>query len=529
MEKISIKKPRLRWLFGGVGFHNNEATMYKIMNEKFKNEGVLKTFNEISPTFSRVFAGYADWTKSAMDSFAEYYDLTFRKSGTVLYLVPGRMPFPDDYFDIYEYCEKVAKNLSYLINEKKLTKIRYYCVTNELSCGNSCAYLSRNLDLFKKLHTELYYAFKRHNVDVGLLATDCSELSNLHQIRWASENMDEITDAYCAHTYVRGYTTEDSDMHDFYYEVYESLVKIALRREKRFILGEYGIKAPDKQNEVMSNDVYYGVDIPESENMAPLSVAEVSIAAINAGCLATVYWSMFDYPDPFLKEDGDTEEEKARFDAARFSGHGISIRYNKNGLLKWCDDENDYSSRAMLYVMGYFAKLFKKNSRVLKIEKSDSLIRCAAVTNSDGSVSVIIVNRHQNDAEIYFDIEHNVDKPFRKYVYEADNVPYNEFNDLQKFSELVAVQNGEFNVKLRKNSVVFLTTDYKDRKPSEISGIEFDGGVLKWSGCKDAEHCYYRVYKDGRQIASTVATEYKTDGNGKYAVYSVDKYGNCLA
>ncbi len=91
MEKISIKKPRLRWLFGGVGFHNNEATMYKIMNEKFKNEGVLKTFNEISPTFSRVFAGYADWTKSAMDAFAEYYDLTFRKSGTVLYLVPGRM------------------------------------------------------------------------------------------------------------------------------------------------------------------------------------------------------------------------------------------------------------------------------------------------------------------------------------------------------------------------------------------------------------------------------------------------------
>lgn len=205
------------------------------------------------------------------------------------------------------------------------------------------------------------------------------------------------------------------------------------------------------------------------------------------------------------------------------------IRYNKNGLLKWCDDENDYSSRAMLYVMGYFAKLFKKNSRVLKIEKSDSLIRCAAVTNSDGSVSVIIVNRHQNDAEICFDIEHNVDKPFRKYVYEADNVPYNEFNDLQKFSELVGVKNGEFNVKLRKNSVVFLTTDYKDRKPSEISEIEFDGGVLKWSECKDAEHCYYRVYKDGRQIASTVANEYKTDANGKYAVYSVDKYGNCLA
>lgn len=89
---VRITKPRQRWLFGGVGFHNSEATMLPLMSEEFLNEKVLKIFREISPTFSRVFAGYADWTREAMDSFADYYDKTFRKADTLLYVVPGRIP-----------------------------------------------------------------------------------------------------------------------------------------------------------------------------------------------------------------------------------------------------------------------------------------------------------------------------------------------------------------------------------------------------------------------------------------------------
>ena len=89
METIKITKPRQRWLFGGVGFQNSEATMMPLMSEKFRNERVLKVFREISPTFSRCFIGYADWTKEAMDSFADYYDKTFRNAGTLIicYLV----------------------------------------------------------------------------------------------------------------------------------------------------------------------------------------------------------------------------------------------------------------------------------------------------------------------------------------------------------------------------------------------------------------------------------------------------------
>jgi hypothetical protein len=41
---IKLLKPDQRWLFGGLGFHNSEATMSGIMSEDFKNQVVLKCF-----------------------------------------------------------------------------------------------------------------------------------------------------------------------------------------------------------------------------------------------------------------------------------------------------------------------------------------------------------------------------------------------------------------------------------------------------------------------------------------------------
>lgn len=79
MVTISIRKPNLQWLFGGLGFHNSEATMLGLLTPEFLEERVLKSHFEISPTFTRVFAAFPDWTQEAMDRFADYYDLTFRK------------------------------------------------------------------------------------------------------------------------------------------------------------------------------------------------------------------------------------------------------------------------------------------------------------------------------------------------------------------------------------------------------------------------------------------------------------------
>lgn len=539
MGKIKIRKPYRRWLFGGLGFHNSEATMTPMMSESFLNERVLKCFREISPTFSRVYGGFADWTFEAMDLFADYYDKTFRKTGTLIYMVPGRMPMPTKEFDLEDYCERTAKNLEYLIKERKCTKIRYFCATNELSVGNTYAYLSDKLDYFKEIHEALNRAFLRHGLDVGLLATDCSGASTAPQIKWATENMDEITSDYCLHLYLNKYQPGEPEAYGFCKELFEGLAAQARTKQKRFIVGEFGIVVRDRtldtKGVAMANDVCYAVEHPENEGIYAVALAEMGLSILNSGSFSGVYWTLFDYPDPFIKEDGDSKKEKAIYDIARFSGHGLQIRYNKHGLVRWCDDDGDYSSRASLYTVGYMAKLFKKGSRVLECSWDNEFLRAGAVTNADGSVSICIVSWSEKEEDIEFEFEHKTDKPLRRYDFSADNIPYNDFCDLQGCSGLVEC-NGGAKITVGARSVTFLTTDYIDREPSKIKGVKLKNGILSWKPCIDEEHCYYRVYASStkdftpsyeNQIASTVAERYNVDNHKLYyKVVSVDKFGN---
>lgn len=171
--------------------------MTPMMSEEFRDQRVLKTFREISPTYSRVFAGYWDWTQEAMDRFADYYDATFRLSGTTLYIVPGRMPVITDDFDAVAYCEAVASRLEYLVKKRKCTKIRYYCLSNELSVGPTYAWFSRHLDLYAAINREMQKAFARHGLDIGLQTPDSSGYSRMGDIDWAIANINEQTDTYC--------------------------------------------------------------------------------------------------------------------------------------------------------------------------------------------------------------------------------------------------------------------------------------------------------------------------------------------
>lgn len=139
----------------------------------------------------------------------------------------------------------------------------------------------------------------------------------------------------------------------------------------------------------------------------------------------------------------------------------------------------------------------------------------------------IILNRHKTETEVEISLEHKLTKPLRMYIYDAENGPYDEFNDLQNYSAHIMAEDGMFTLKLNSNTAVILTTDYMDRKSSDITGIELKGKMLQWNECKDPKHCYYRVYKKEKQITSTVATYLNVEYEGEYFVYSVDRYGNC--
>ena len=525
-SRVTFIKPKMRWLWGGFGFHNSEATMTPIMSDEFRDQRVLKTFREISPTYSRLFAGYADWTKEAMDRFADYYDATFRLAGTTLYLVPGRMPTITEDFDPDVYAEAVAVRLEYLVKERKCTKIRYYTAANELSVGSNYCWFRNHWELYVKVMKALHRAFRRHGLDIGLMASDASGEGNFETIDWAIRDLNDQTEVYCWHKYA-AYRPE---LYDELYTGLTNYVRRCLAKEKRLSLGEWGASAKKDWVGKMVNDGGTGFNYEgDAANLGAMARAEIGLCAMNAGCISAASWTFCDYPDPLLREDGDTAEEKARYDVARFSGHGVDVRYNKNGLFRWCDDEHDYSSYPDLYTMGYLVKLFRKGARVLPWTSDDDTLRAGGVTNPDGSASFAVINWGESK-QITLEIPHPLRKPLRIYEYDSAHPPYNAFNDLQPAKGTVVAKDGKVSVSVPARSMTFLTTDYENHVPAAVTKIRIVNGRLGWAANEEPEHRYYRVYKDGKQIASTVATslgvsDATSEDAPRFSVRSVDKWG----
>ena len=118
-------------------------------------------------------------------------------------------------------------------------------------------------------------------------------------------------------------------------------------------------------------------------------------------------------------------------------------------------------------------------------------------------------------------------QPLRRYVYDSARVPFNAFNDLQSHEDVVEPKKDRVTVRLPAKSMTFLTTDYVDAVPAPVTGVRVVDGRLVWDAAESPDHRYYRVYRDGRQIASTVATSFRVgDAKGGYAVRSVDRWLN---
>lgn len=542
---IKFTKPYYQWLFGGMGFHNSEITMTPMIPEKLMNERLLKIFHEIRPSFSRVYGGFHDWTREAMDHFADYYEKTFAKADTAVYMVPGRMPLHETEEEMEAFVEETTDKIEYLLKEKKLNLIQFFCTTNELSVGNTYALLAKDLNKFKKYHQLFWNEFKKRKIDLGLIASDGSGIAPFtEQLAWAIENMDEYTRCYCGHNYEIYPVTENGNGPDFkfddpgfykyLYDSYSYAVSLAKSKEKRFMLGEFGIKeqaisTPILKSTAMVPDIQsgFGEKKPKEEAEFALMACVEELAAMNAGVLCTTFWTFCDYPDPFLPWYGSTPEARARYEAGRFSGHGTEIRYNKNGLFRWSSD-GDYSAKAHLYSVGLMAKFFKSNSRVLDWSSDNEKLICGGVNNPDGSVSLCIINLSDEEEETNVITEYKLDKAFRKYEYLCSNVPENEFGDLQPFTYLGADNDNDFFIKLRPHSMIILTTDYMERKSNAVEHVSVSDRGIHWDMSDDEYHAYYRVFEDGKQIASTAAeyVAYAVKEGAQYTVKSVDRFGN---
>ena len=527
--KISVSKGDFPILFGGFGFHNSEALFYPIIEKEQFNQKICKCYREISPGFMRTFAGYANWSKESMDAFAEYYDKMQCVTDTPMYFAcaKGQLHFSDE--ERMEYAEKVAENLDYLINEKGVKQLRYYCYSNEMSI-NDWGGLLKDLPLFQKYHEYLYRAFQKRNLNIGLLATDASD-GYWDTIDYAIENMNRISEDFCLHTYIPYFTTGDTALYPWLFEECRKYVMKAIRCDgKRLILGELGVRRmlKDENGELIPDDFVHlpGVikDVSaftyaNEEEIAALMYAEAVLAAINAGVFAIAMWTFTDYPDPYVCHYAEHDEYAKKWgQCERFISQTQDVKYNKCGLIKW-EDDADYSVKARYYCLGLISRYCRRNSKVLDIENTDPLLRICGLMNKDGTVSIVIINRNDSVADVDIDLNLKYIESFpefRVYEYDSANPPVNEFGDLQGHVDSVKAVNGKISYKIKPQFMIVLSTDYKERQEIFAEGVSLDGNILSWATVEDDLHCYYRVYRGTtpdfvpsieNQIASTVAEE----------------------
>jgi hypothetical protein len=139
-------------------------------------------------------------------------------------------------------------------------------------------------------------------------------------------------------------------------------------------------------------------------------------------------------------------------------------------------------------------------------------------------------------------------KAFRKYLYDPENVPFNNFADLQPYSGKISLKNGSFKDTIPPQSLAVYTTAYDDDPPAAVTGLKWeirkiddrDRAVLSWDPNTEKDLCYYRIFRSEkpdveispkRQIASTISNQYidiSVHDMPKYfyRVNAVDQSGN---
>lgn len=513
MQTIRARKNDIQARFGGAGFHNSEAELYPRMSDTLFNQCIGKIFRELSPGFSRMWGGAPTWSREEMDRFAEYCRKMHCVTDTEIYLTGNTRRYETEE-EKQEYARQVADRLCYLIEEKGIRNIHYYCMSNELSI-ESWGNLFFELPVFRDYHTHLYREFRRRNLPVQLLATDASPYERWESIEWAANNgMVPISGVFGGHHYVNDFEPQDLDFYHIFQKHVDKVVRFLQPHERRFILGEFGL-AQDMRiiNGVKMDVCKYFYDGQEA--YSALQIVEMALAALNAGVYAMALWTFTDYPNPT----------------------GINSRYNKWGMTRW--DGDDHSPRDWLYAYGLLAKYFRRESKPLSMETGDYLLRSGGVVNDDRSFSIAIVNRHEEQTGISLTLEGlSSHKPLRLYVYDSANVPRNPFGDLQGYTEELPIAGQEVRFCIPGNSVAMLTSDYEVHTPQAVTGIRMEERRVCWDPSPEDCHCYYRVYRGesadfvpalSNQVASTIATSYDVpEGEGGYyKIRSVDRWGNC--
>jgi hypothetical protein len=510
--------------FGGVGFDVFDHV--QPASRQVLDEVIDKRWRELNPSFARLYHD-RNWDHPSLDKVAARLG-RMQWTGSELYLAtwnPQDAKTPDARA---AYARQIVDSLEYLVRTKGLTNIKYYCMTNELDLKEGGS-LKDDMPRFKAYHQALFDELKARTLDIRLLATD--ESGDWDTVDWAGRNMDEITGVYGGHYYINEYAPENERFYPAFLSKMERGASLARKRDKGFILGEFGCKQVPPGRTVggkgLDSCLYW--DTPQ-EPLAALELAEAAIAAINGGVYAAAYWTFADFPDEYGPAGGVPPS---------------NVYANKWGVFRWSGGDN--STRAPYYAYGLLTKFFRGPATVYKVVANDPRLRVAAVRHHAAKTwSIAVVNRNCGPVPLAIAVEGaSLSASFRKYVYDANNVPVHPFGDLQDPAGKVAMKEGRLTDTVGPLTLTVYTTACDDDPPAPVQGLSVepaDEGQrrLSWQASPEKDFCYYRVFRSEQadfapevktQIGSTIATRF-TDAKaapGKeyhYKVLAVDTSGN---
>jgi hypothetical protein len=519
LSTAEIKTTIVNEDFGGVGFdvfdHMHKPTRWQY------EQIFAKRWRELNPSFARV-PDDCRWDFKKIDEVSWFLDV-LKETNTEIYITTFSNNCLEKGKNEKEYVKHEVDNLEYLKKTKGFNNIKYYCMANELSLGQ-WASMTKDLEFFKKIQGLLYTDINSRGLDIKLLASDASPFEYWHTIEWAANNMDSITGIYGGHHYINNYDLFDNTFYKFFYDKLKWGADLSKSKNKRFIMGEFGAKQNSNTIDSVMHDANMYNHVPLETYMG-IQVSEAILAIINSGVYACGYWTFSDFPFPTT-----------------------SHRTNKWGLYHW--EIDNYTTKPSYYCLGLLTKFFRGPSVAYEVASSDSLLRIAALKNKDnGSISVAVVNRNNLPTKVSINMGALTgDKPFRRYLYDPENVPFNYFGDLQGPSGKISLKSNKLNDVIPPQSLVVYTTSYDDNPPADIKGLNVerrkdegrDRAFLTWEANTEKDFCYYRIYRSEKpdveisprkEIGTTISNSFKdisVHGMPQYYyhVVAVDQSGN---
>ena len=172
------------------------------------------------------------------------------------------------------------------------------------------------------------------------------------------------------------------------------------------------------------------------------------------------------------------------------------------------------------------SRYFRKGAHVLTAKTEDPFLRTCVLENRDGTKTLALVNLGPKRT-VSVAGWGTYPRDARFYLYDSARPRLNAFGDLPAPDGTLMPVAGTFALEIPEKGMAFVTTDYQSRTPAAVKDVKVENGRLTWTATDDPNHCYYRVYANGRQIASTVATSYEPqNASSTFTVRSVDRWGN---